>query len=161
VVAGLVLNFVPDPHAALLEMARVTRARGLVGVYVWDYADKMELVRLFWEAAVALDPAAARLDEGPRFPMCRPEALAALFRGAGLREVEVTAIDILTPFASFDEYWRPFLGGQGPAPAYVMALEEAARARLRERLRQRLPVQPDGSITLTARVWAVRASKGG
>jgi hypothetical protein len=154
----LVLNFVPDGRAALAEMARVTGSGGTIAAYVWDYAGKMELMRLFWDAAVELNPDAARMDEGARFPLCRPEGLTELFEDAGLRGVEVTGIDIPTPFASFEEYWRPFLGGQGPAPAYAMALDETARARLRDRIRQRIPVQADGSVSLIARAWAVRAT---
>jgi SAM-dependent methyltransferase len=157
-VSGLVLNFVPDGRAALPEMARVTGSGGTIAGYVWDYAGKMELMRLFWDAAVELNPDAARMDEGARFPLCRPEGLTELFEGAGLRGVEVTAIDIPTPFASFEEYWRPFLGGQGPAPAYAMSLDETARARLRDRIRERIPVQADGSVSLIARAWAVRAT---
>jgi SAM-dependent methyltransferase len=158
VVSGLVLNFVPDPPAALREMARVTRKGGTIAAYVWDYAGKMELMRHFWDAAVELDPDAARLDEGVRFPQCHPDTLAHLFAGAGLEDGDVMPIDIPTPFASFDEYWRPFLGGQGPAPAYAMSLEETARARLRDRIRQRLPAAADGSLSLVARAWAARGS---
>lgn len=155
-VSGLVLNFVADRHAGLAAMARVTRPGGTVAAYVWDYSGKMELMRIFWDAAVALDPAAAELDEGRRFPLCRPEALDTLFKTAGLTRVATTAIDIATPFASFDDYWRPFLGGNGPAPAYAMSLDEPARARLRDHIRERLPLRADGSVQLTARVWAVR-----
>ncbi len=155
-VSGLVLNFVPDALAALREMARVTAAGGTIAAYVWDYAGKMELMRHFWDAAIELDPLAA--DEGPRFPICRPEALGALFAQAGLANTATTAIDIATDFASFDDYWQPFLGGQGPAPAYAMALDEAARKRLRDRLEARIPAQADGSLRLAARAWAVRAT---
>jgi SAM-dependent methyltransferase len=158
VVSGLVLNFVPDPRAGLAEMRRVTRAGGTIAAYVWDYAGGMQLMRAFWDAAVALDPRAAALDEGARFPLCRREALADLFAAAGLRQVQTGAIEVPTPFENFDDYWQPFLGGQGPAPAYAMALGEDARERLRERLRQDLPVRDDGSIALTARAWAVRAT---
>jgi SAM-dependent methyltransferase len=158
VVAGLVLNFVPDQKAALAEMARVAGAGGTIGAYVWDYAGKMELMRYFWDAAVALDPGAAKIDEGIRFPLCRPEALEKLFTDAGLKGVEVKPIDIPTRFTNFDDYWQPFLGGQGPAPAYAMSLEETARARLRDRLRERLPTEADGSIPLIARAWAARAA---
>jgi SAM-dependent methyltransferase len=157
VVSGLVLNFVPDPAAALAEARRVTTSDGTVAAYVWDYAGRMDLMRHFWSAAAELDPEAARLDEA-RFPLCRPDALSALFTGASLEGVDVTAIDIRTPFASFDDYWRPFLGGQGPAPAYAMSLDEPARSRLRDLLRDRLPVSADGSIDLIARAWAVRAT---
>ena len=157
-VSALVLNFVPNQHAALSEMARVTVNGGTIGAYVWDYAGKMELMRFFWDAAIELNPHAAAMDEGVRFPGCHPEALTGLFSNAGLRRVEVTAIDIPTPFMDFEDYWRPFLGGQGPAPAYAMALDETARARLRDRIQSRIPLQADGSICLTARAWAVRAT---
>jgi SAM-dependent methyltransferase len=158
VVSGLVLNFVPDPQAALREMARVTIPGGAIAAYVWDYGSGMELIRHFWDAAVALDAGAESLDEGVRFPLCRSESLRRLFEDAGLGDVQAQAIDIATPFATFDDYWRPFLGGQGPAPAYVRSLDEPARARLRDRIRGHLPISADGSISLTARAWAVRAT---
>ena len=160
VVSGLVLNFVADQRAALAEMTRVTVDGGTIAAYVWDYAGDMQLMRYFWDAAVELNPDAASLDEGRRFPLCRPQALAALFEAAGLQRVAVTAIDIPTLFDRFEDYWQPFVGGQGPAPAYAMALDAAAQGRLRERLRERLPVQADGSIALTARAWAIRARTG-
>lgn len=161
VVSALVLNFVPDPRAALAEMARVTGREGTIAAYVWDYAGKMDLMRFFWEAAVELDPQAAKMDEGVRFPLCRPQALQALFAGAALTGLEVKSIDIPTPFASFDDYWQPFLGGQGPAPAYAMSLDAGARARLRERIRERIPAAGNGAIALTARAWAIRAVVAG
>jgi SAM-dependent methyltransferase len=158
VVSGLVLNFIPDVRAALAEMVRVTRPGGTIAAYVWDYAEGMQLMRRFWNAAVDLDPRAALHDEGRRFPLCRPDALARAFSDAGLTGVEVTGLDIETPFASFEDYWEPFLGGQGPAPAYVVSLDVEAQARLRDRIRERMAVAPDGAIWLTARAWAVRAT---
>jgi SAM-dependent methyltransferase len=160
VVSGLVLNFVPDPVAAMTQMARVARPGGRVGAYVWDYAGEMELMRRFWDAAVALDPAALALDEGVRFgAFCRPDVLADLFSDAGLCGVEARAVDVLTPFRDFDDCWRPFLGGQGPAPSYLLALTEDRRAALRERIRADLPIAADGSIRLVARAWAVRGER--
>jgi SAM-dependent methyltransferase len=156
VVSGLVLNFVPDPPAAVREMARVGRPEAVVGAYVWDYAEGMQLMRHFWAAAAAVDPAAEALDEATRFPLCRPEPLRDLFAAGGLTDVQVEAIDIPTPFASFEDYWAPFRGGVGPAPAYAMALPEDVRERLRDDLRARLPYAEDGSVPLTARAWAVR-----
>jgi SAM-dependent methyltransferase len=160
VVSGLMLNFVPDQPRAAAELARVVRPGGEVALYVWDYAGKMELMRHFWDAAAALDPHASELDEGRRFPICRPEPLRRLFEAVGLVGVETRAIDVPTVFRDFDDYWTPFLGGQAPAPAYCMSLGEDARAKLRERLRETLPARPDGSIYLIARAWAVRGRKG-
>lgn len=159
VVSGLVLNFVPEPDRAVAEMARVSRAGGTVAAYVWDYAGRMELMRHFWDAAVALDPAAFALDEGRRFPLCQPGPLADFFRGAGLGDVEVRAIDVPTVFRDFEDYWSPFLGGQAPAPGYAMALDEESRATLRERIRAGLPFAPNGSIYLIARAWAARGTR--
>jgi hypothetical protein len=117
------------------------------------------MMRLFWDAAVELDPAIAEKDEGRRFSICQPEPLARLFQDAALTDVEVRAIDIATNFRDFDDYWQPFLGGQGTAPTYTMALPEERRAALRERIRSRLPIAPDGSISLIARAWAVRGNR--
>jgi SAM-dependent methyltransferase len=159
VVSGLVLNFLVDRPRAVSEMARVVRSGGEVALYVWDYAGRMELMRCFWDAVVALNPAIRNLDEGIRFPGCRPEALAGLFHSASLQNVQTRPIDVPTLFRNFDDYWAPFLGGQGPAPAYCASLPEDARTNLRERIKAALPISPDGSINLTARAWAVRGRK--
>lgn len=161
VVSGLVLNFVPEPARMAAEMVRAGRPGSVVAVYVWDYAAGMELMRRFWDAARALDPTAAALDEGTRFPVCAPAPLEKLFEGAGLTGVETRAVDVPTRFRDFDDYWSPFLGGQGPAPAYAMSLPEDRRVRLREAVRAALPVAPDGSISLVARAWAARGVKRG
>lgn len=153
-VSALTLNFVPDSARAVAEMARVST--GLVAAYVWDYAEGMQLLRRFWDAAVALDPAARELDEGVRFALCRPEPLAALF-GTVLRDVAVRAIEVPTAFRDFDDLWTPFLGGQAPAPGYVATLDDDRRDALRERLRAMFPAGP---IALTARAWAARGYAG-
>jgi SAM-dependent methyltransferase len=156
VVSGFMLNFVPQPAQAASEMRRAARLGGTVALYVWDYAYKMQFMRHFWNAATALDPAVYDLDEGRRSPICNPEPLEALFLAAELREVEVRPIDIETDFRDFDDYWSPFLGGQGPAPSYTMSLDDEHRTALRERIRAGLPFAIDGSIPLVARAWAVR-----
>ena len=156
VVSGLVLNFIPQPERAVAEMMRVTRSGGVVAVYVWDYAERMQMIRHFFDAAVALDPNAIELDEGRRFSICQPDALSQLFESAGLHNVEVRPIEVPTVFRDFDDYWSPFLGGQGPAPSYAMSLSEERRAALRDQIRAGLPFASDGSIPLVARAWAVR-----
>jgi SAM-dependent methyltransferase len=156
VVSGLALNFVPDPRRAAAEFARVATAGGVAAAYVWDYAEGMAMMRYFWDAATSLDPAAAELDEGRRFLLCRPEPLGQLWADAGLDSVQVQTVEVPTVFADFDDYWRPFLGGQGPAPGYTMSLTEEHRRALRDLLQVRLPSGPDGSIPLTAKAWAVR-----
>jgi SAM-dependent methyltransferase len=156
VVSGLALNFVPDPPAAVAELARVARPGGTVAAYVWNYSGGMQMMRLFWDAARDVDPAAADADEGPRFPICHPDALEAAWSAAGLRDVTTRSIEVPTVFADFDDYWQPFLGGQGAAPAYLARLPSEQRAAIRDRLRATLP---DGPIDLTAAAWAVRGFK--
>lgn len=159
VVSGLVLNFIPHPERALAEMTRVTRSGGLVAVYVWDYAEGMQFIRHFFDAAITLDSEAVEHDEGPRFPICRPDALHQLFESTGLQNVEVRPIEVPTVFRDFDDYWSPFLAGQGPAPSYAMSLSDEHRAALRERIRAGLPFNSDGSIPLSARAWTARGIK--
>lgn len=159
VVSGLALNFMPAAEA-LAEMRRVTRPGGVVAAYVWDYGDKMEWLRHFWDAATALDSTARAFDEGERFPICAEEPLRDLFQAAGFNEVEVRPVDVPTCFASFDDCWQPFLCGQFPAPQYVALLTSDQREALRKELLKRLPVGPTSSIDLIARGWAVSGRLG-
>jgi SAM-dependent methyltransferase len=158
VVSGLALNFMPDPARALAQMKKLIRPGGTVAAYVWDYAEGMQFMRYFWSAAADIDPRGQELDEGSRFPICRLDNLRSLFQSE-LSDVELTDITIPTPFESFDAFWSPFLGGQGAAPGYVTSLQQNDVSLLRERLRSNLPTEPDGSIQLTARVWAVKGRR--
>lgn len=157
----LVLNFIPDPAEALAEMVRVTRRGGVVAAAVWDYGGEMEMLRIFWDEVIALKPDAAARDER-HMPLCRGGELGALWRQHGLTEVAERPLSIETRFSSFQDYWAPFLDGQGPAGAYVATLAAAEREQLRLKLRRRLlGDRPDGPITLTARAWAVRGTVPG
>lgn len=156
IVSGLVLNFIPEPGAALTAMCERVRPGGIVGAYLWDYSGGVEFLRYFWEEAVATDAGAAALDESRRFEAWQPSYVTSLFEGAGLAEVESTTLTVPTPFATFDDYWAPFLGGTGPAPSYVASLATPQRDLLVERLRARLPAATGGSIRLEARALAVR-----
>jgi SAM-dependent methyltransferase len=159
VVSGLVLNHIPNHAAVLAEMHRVAARGGTVAAYIWDYRGRMDLIRRFWDAAVALDPAAAALDQGANCTICSPGALAAVFESVELTKVDVHPIDVPTRFRDLDDYWAPFLGGVGPAPAYVASLAVDRRQAIRQRLAETLPIAPDGSIDLIARAWAVRGQR--
>lgn len=157
-VSGLVLNFISDVGGAMRELIRVTQPGGIIASYVWDYAGHVQFMRYFWDAAVALNPADREKDEGVRFPICRPVALRRLFEAAGLKDISVGAVDITTEFENFEDYWLPFLSGIGPAPGYCMALDKPTRTKLKERIRESLPTDPDGIILLAARAWAVKGT---
>jgi SAM-dependent methyltransferase len=156
--SALTLNFVPDQKKALGEMTRVSRPGGTIGFYVWDYpGGGMGLMRAFWTAAAAVDPAAQDLTEDKRFPFCTPDGLTALAKNAGLTKVDCVPIEVPTVFRDFDDYWNPFTLGAGPAPGYCVSLAPDARQRLKEKLSDSLPRQADGSIALEARAWALKA----
>jgi SAM-dependent methyltransferase len=150
------LNFFPEPTAAIEEMRRISAASGLVSACVWDYADRMEFLRCFWDSVAAVDPNSAYMDEGRRFPICQSAALESLFCDAGLAEVVCESIEIPTRFSTFAELWNPFLGGTGPAPSYVASLESQRREALAANLDRSLPRASDGAISLVARAWVVR-----
>jgi SAM-dependent methyltransferase len=158
-VSALVLNFVPDREKALTEMRRVLRPGGTIAFYVWDYpGGGVEFMRAFWTAAVALDPAARDLTEDRRFPFCTPEGLATLVERTGTGSADCAPIEAMSVFRDFDDFWRPFTLGAGPAPGYCMSLAPEARERLRRKLEQSLPRADDGTIPMRLRAWAVRAS---
>lgn len=158
VMSLFVMNFIPDRAKALREMIRVTRRGGVIAAAVWDYGDGMQMLRVFWDEAVALDASVTARDER-NMPLCKPGELAALWREQGLSQVEEQPLTIPMSFSAFDDYWEPFLGRQGPAGAYVASLSPTRRDALRDRIRQRLLVNgPDRSFTLQARAWAVRGA---
>lgn len=155
-VSGLVLNFVPDAQAAIEEMVRVVRPGGTAALYVWDYAGHMQIMRYFFDTAIQFDSHSAEFDDGIKAPICRPNTLKNAFKSAGLNDVNVTAIDIPTPFKNFNDYWTPFLGGVGSAPKYCVSLDESTRNKIKTTLQTKLPTGPDGEILLAARAWAIR-----
>jgi SAM-dependent methyltransferase len=154
----LVVNFIPDVRRALTEMRRVTKPKGTVAAAVWDYGDGMEMLRAFWDEAVALAPTIAAKDER-NMPLCRRGDLASLWREQGLQTIVEEERTIETRFGSFDDFWMPFLEKQGPAGAYAASLSPEALETLRARLRRRLlGTGPDKAIVLHARAWAVRGT---
>jgi SAM-dependent methyltransferase len=160
VVSSLVLNFLPAPVDALRRMRDACSPHGCVAACVWDYADGMEFLRVFWDAAADLEPAAQAFHEGARFPLCTPDALRSSFEAAGLRDVSVAPITVPTHFADFDDFWGPFIDGPGPAQTYVASLSASKRQRLADRLRSALGHDARSPIRLRARAWAAKGARG-
>ena len=156
VTSALVFNFIPDKLAALADMQRVLRPGGTLSFYVWDYpGGGVGFIDAFWKAAATLDPKAAELDEGKRFPFCTTEGLADLCARAGIADPTIAPLEITTEFPDFEAFWKPFTLGAGPAPGYCMSLSEDQRAALKSHLSEEL--DKGGPIRLSARAWAVKA----
>ena len=150
----LVVNFMTDPEAGVGEMARVTRAGGVVAACVWDYAGEMTLLRAFWDAARDVAPArAAAADEGAVMPWCREGELAELWRGAGLQDVRAGSLVVAARYDDFEDCWAPFPSGLAPSGAFCRSLDDAGRRRLHDAFRDRLGVG-EGPFELHARAWA-------
>ena len=160
IVCGLGLNYLPDAKNALHGMRRVADREGVIAIYVWDYADGTRFLREFWDAATAVDPEASVYDQAHRFGLCNPESLRELFESAGLERVAVQAINIVTRFINFDDYWQPLLAGQGSAPNYLVSRDKATQVAIRERLHDALAANETGVIELPARGWAVSGKRG-
>ncbi|MEZ5012698.1 MAG: class I SAM-dependent methyltransferase [Chitinophagales bacterium] len=155
VVSGLAMNFFPSMQAALQEICRATKPGGTIAAYIWDYAGVMDMLRIFWSAVIELDPAAKKLDEAVRFAQYTPAFLRQHFLQAKLEHIETGFMEIETVFQDMEDYWSPFLSGQGPAPGYVASLNENNRERLFRHLQNKLPIQRDGSLHLKARAIAI------
>jgi SAM-dependent methyltransferase len=145
--AQLVLHFVSDPPAAAVEMSRTVRPGGVVGACVWDFAEGMEMLRHFWDAASAVDPDAP--DEARTLRFGAPGEIVELFTGAGLLAVEESSLTVRSSYADFDEMWSGFLVGVGPAGSFAVSLPDDQRQRLRQDLYRRVG-EPDGSFSLSA-----------
>jgi SAM-dependent methyltransferase len=156
-VCGLGLHYTPNPHRALLEMRRTTRPGGTIATYVWDFAEGARFLRFFWDAAIAVDPAARDFDQARRFPLCTPDGLRAAFKAANLESSVVHPLEIVTRFANFDDYWQPMSTGQGSGPHYLSLRDDCTRLAIRDRLQSSLPADAQGAIVLPARSWAIRA----
>ena len=147
--AQLVFHFVSDPIASVGEMKRVTRPGGKVAACVWDMTGGMTMIRAYWDAAREADPGAPA--ETERFGG-KPAQLADLWRAAGLRDVEDTALRVSTRYQNFDELWQSFRRGEGPIGAHAASLEGETHDAVRDALRRRVG-SPDGPFELTASAW--------
>jgi SAM-dependent methyltransferase len=145
-----------DAGAVLAEHRLLLRPGGLAAADAGDCAEGMTVLREFWLAALEADPTGGAHDEGARFPLCRPRALADLWQRSGVAGVDVTALDTERELATSDDLWRPFLGGQGAAPTYLAGRPPQVRDAVRDALRERLRTAEDGAAGGTARAWAVR-----
>lgn len=153
----LVFMFLPQPEAAASEMRRVTRPGGTVAACTWN-VERLELSSILWDEAMKLDPNAELHAERPR-RCTRKGELDALWHAAGLEDVEETALEIRTEFSSFDDWWLPFVGGAGPAGAYVVGLSPERREALRAALHAKLLAGgADHPFALRAQAWAVRGT---
>ena len=159
VVSGLALNFMKDLNTSIQEMKRVLKLIGCLALYVWDYSEKMEFLRYFWDSVKEINPEYANLDEGVLFPICKKPALVNLFTSNQLKDIECTEIMIETNFTNFDDYWNPFLGGQGPAGKLVQTLAESERDQLKSIIKSKLQVSTDEPILLQARAYAIKGKK--
>jgi SAM-dependent methyltransferase len=151
VVSQLVLNFLGDAVAGVREMRRVSR-QGTIAACVWDY-EEMGMLRVFWDAALTLDPGAPAEHLGMR--LGKPEQLGGLWREAGCEEVETEVLEVAEEYESFEDYWEPFLAGIGPGGSYGAGLDDDARTALRDECRRALG-EPSGPFRLEARASAVR-----
>jgi SAM-dependent methyltransferase len=148
--AQLVLHFLDDPVAGLVEMSRVTRPGGVVAAASWNF-DEMLLLSTFWKAAGSVVPAAP----AETLEMESLDAFAGLARRAGLSQVDGQALDVSTRYESFDELWGSFQRGVGPAGQFCASLDPETRDAIRDEYR-RLLGEPDASFTLSAQAWALR-----
>jgi SAM-dependent methyltransferase len=148
--ASLVVHFMRDPAAGLGEMRRVTRSGGVVAASTWDFFGDRSPLWPFWRAARELDP---DVNDESREAGSREGQLVELFEAQELGDVQASELTASVEHGSFDEWWEPFTLGVGPAGEHVAALDEDARAELRERCRAQLPPPP---FTISAVAFAAR-----
>jgi ubiquinone/menaquinone biosynthesis C-methylase UbiE len=160
VLSLLMLHFVPDAAQAIAEMKRVAKPGSPVAASVWDARGGFVANRMFFDTAAVLDPRAnERRERNYTRPMTRPGELAEAWRAAGFVDVEETTLCIRMEFASFADYWAPYVGSDGPGAAYVVTLNDAQRMALRDAVRAAyLDGEADGPRSYAALAWAVKGT---
>lgn len=133
VVSSLVLNFTPDPVAALRAMGAALREGGVGLVAVWDLVDPRSFLFRFWAAVEAVTGHRADADERARWPVCTPNGLSDAAAAAGW-DPTVDREEIATPFADADDLWLPFELGAGPVGAWLASRPDRERQLIREAL---------------------------
>jgi len=158
VLSLLVLHFVPRPQDAIAEMHRVAKPGAVVAAAVWDARGGFVANRMFFDTAAALDPnAGERRAKNYTRPLTRPGELAAAWRRAGFVDVSETMLYIRMEYASFADYWAPYLGKDGPGADYVATLSADERSRLEHAVRAAyLDGEPDGPRSYAALASAVK-----
>jgi ubiquinone/menaquinone biosynthesis C-methylase UbiE len=153
VASALVINFVPEPELAIAEMRRVVRAGGVVAGFVWDFAEERS-------PSGPLRSAMRRLGvEVPSVPgteASRMGALEALFRAAGLEQIETRAIDVCLSYENFEDFWQAQTPGYSPTTKIIKAMNDGDRSRLVRAIESSLPRGPGGSIEYCARANAIK-----
>jgi SAM-dependent methyltransferase len=149
---ALVIFFVPEPPAAVAEMARVVRRGGLIVTYAWDmenggFPAEPVLAEL---RAMGLPPM-----RPPSSAASRMENLRALWTGAGLDRIEAREITVQRTFADFDDLWNTMLLGAS-IKATVATMTPDQLEHLKQRVRTRLAADHDGPITTGARANAIK-----
>ena len=152
----LVLQFLPEPELAVREMRRVVCPGGAIAAAVWDSFGGLPHIRMLWDTAAALDHAATSAQALFR-PLNSPGEMADLWRRIGLGKIEETSLVVRAEFSDFEDYWRPFLSGDGPPGQFVTGLSDQARDRLKSYLRRAYESnRPDGPRSFIAAGWACK-----
>jgi SAM-dependent methyltransferase len=161
VLSMLVLFFIPDAKKAVFEMIRVARSGSTVAATLWDARGGMVMSRMFVDTAAVLDTRAHEL-RARAFtrPLGHPGDLGRAWRDAGLKDVKEQTLIVRMEFENFDDYWRPFMGGQGPYADYVSRLKHDEQATLKHHLqRAYLDGEPDGYRSYAAVAEAAKGTK--
>lgn len=159
-ISSLVIQFIPDGGRAVREMRRVTRATGTVAAATWDVRGGFVPWRIFYDTASMLDAnAAERRAKACTRPLVKREGLLRTWKDAGFSDVEIDALTIRMEFTSFDDFWMPHQGSDGPIADYLRTLEPDLKLRVREAVRSGyLDGDADGARSYAATAWAVRGT---
>jgi ubiquinone/menaquinone biosynthesis C-methylase UbiE len=146
-IMALVIAFVPDPAKGVAEMARVVRPGGWVAAYMWDIPAGGAPLQPLHDALQSLGINAPRPTSSAA---STEDALRELWEGAGLVSIGTRTLRIKVAYSDFDDFWDSNVVPIGPQGKLLQDMPPQVKEQLRERLREQLPVAPDGRITYEA-----------
>jgi ubiquinone/menaquinone biosynthesis C-methylase UbiE len=149
VLCHLSLMFFPDAARGVAEFRRVIRPGRRAAVCVISVASRAPMWGVLAETLsdyLPLHTETLHLS----FSLANAAQLEGLFRAAGFRDTHVTRETRQDVVRSFDEYWAPIELGNGSLPQAYLALPEATRHAVRERVQERLACfESDGRLEMS------------
>jgi SAM-dependent methyltransferase len=138
-------QFAPDPRAALVEAARVTRPGGVVAVGMFAEPERSQSTAIHL-AMAALSPPARDADHAP-YALSAPGNLEAAMTAAGLELAGAGEVELSWQYASVADAVRGLLSSAGA----TRAVEDVGEQTVRETIEQALTPFTDAAGVVSMR----------
>src|SRR5215218_5852739 len=132
-------------------MARVVRPGGLAAAYVWDIVSgggPSDAIIIQMKGMGFTPPRA------PKAEASTPEGLHALWTRVGFADIEARVLRTRRTFDDFEDYWSTTIAAPNLAPM-LAAMATADVTQLKSRVREQMPIEASGRVSIEAHANAI------